>query len=495
MGERIPNWLLQRSHISPNKPALIFEDQVWTFQEMKDIVQDLQAKLASSLKEQDRRAAILMKNHPKMVWLIHALQQLGIEAVFLNHRLTTTELGFQLQDSQTNLLFYDETLAEMANKLREENPQLRIYTTTQYESFPNQQLEIRDEYDLAATCSIMYTSGTTGKPKGVQQTYGNHWWSAIGSSLNLGLQEKDSWLCAVPLFHISGLSILMRSVIYGMPVYLMEQFDEEKANSLLQSGQITIMSVVTAMLSRMLEALGTKTYHPCFRCLLLGGGPAPLPLLEKCVEKGIPIFQTYGMTETASQIATLSPEDAFKKLGSAGKALFPAQIRIIDEENQEAASNQPGEIQLKGPNITSGYLARPEANQVAFEQGWFKTGDIGYMDEEGFLYVLDRRSDLIISGGENIYPAEIEEVLLGHDAIIEAGVTGIKDEKWGQVPCAFIAARNSVSEAELMQFCRTHLAAYKVPKKIIQVEALPRNAANKLLRRKLLEYLEQEKQS
>lgn len=495
MGERIPNWLLQRSHISPNKSALIFEDQVWTFREMQEIVQDLQEKLMTCLKKQDRRVAILMKNHPKMVWLIHALQQLEIETVFLNHRLTPAELGFQLRDSQVELLFYDVTLAEIANELYAENPQLRIYSTTQYEEFPNQQLKSRAEYDLAAICSIMYTSGTTGKPKGVQQTYGNHWWSAIGSSLNLGLQSNDSWLCAVPLFHISGLSILMRSVIYGMPVYLMEQFDEEKANTLLQSGQVTIMSVVTAMLSRMLETLGTNTYHTHFRCMLLGGGPAPLPLLERCVEKEIPVFQSYGMTETSSQIATLSPEDAFKKLGSAGKALFPAQIRIIDQNGQEAKAEEPGEIQLKGPNITSGYLARPEANQTSFEQGWFKTGDIGYLDEEGFLYVLDRRSDLIISGGENIYPAEIEEVLIGHDAVREAGVTGGKDEIWGQVPYAFVVMRKPISEAELIQFCRTHLAAYKVPKKIMKVKTLPRNASNKLLRRKLLEFLEEEKHS
>ncbi|MBO0992484.1 o-succinylbenzoate--CoA ligase [Bacillus sp. SD088] len=495
MGERIPNWLLQRSHISPNKPALVYEDQVWTFQEMKEIVQNLQKKLASCLKKQDQRAAILMKNHPKMVWLIHALQQLGIEAVFLNHRLTSGELGFQLQDSQVELLFCDDTFVEIANELRGENLQLRMYTTTQYEKFPDQPLEIRDEYDLAATCSIMYTSGTTGKPKGVQQTYGNHWWSAIGSSLNLGIHEEDSWLCVVPLFHISGLSILMRSIIYGMPVYLLEQFDEEKVNSLLQSGQVTIMSVVSAMMNRMLDGLGAENYHPHFRCMLLGGGLAPLPLLEKCVDKGIPVFQTYGMTETSSQIATLSPEDALKKLGSAGKALFPAQIRIINEHNEEAAPKQLGEIQLKGPNITSGYLARPEANQAAFEQGWFKTGDIGYLDEEGFLYVLDRRSDLIISGGENIYPAEIEEVLLGHDAIVEAGVTGAEDQKWGQVPFAFVVMRKSVSEAELIQYCRTQLAAYKVPKKIIPVEILPRNASNKLLRHRLLEYLGEGKHS
>ncbi|MCJ7842704.1 o-succinylbenzoate--CoA ligase [Lederbergia sp. NSJ-179] len=493
MGERIPNWLIQRSHISPNKPALVFEDQVWTFEEVKEIVQDVQGRLASCFHDQDIRAAILMKNHPQMVWLIYALQQLGIEAVFLNHRLTAMELSFQLQDSETDVLFYDEVFVDMTKNLKLKHPQLRIYTPDQYNAFPQQPINIRQEYDLEDTCSIMYTSGTTGKPKGVMQSYGNHWWNAIGSSLNLGLQEKDAWLCAVPLFHISGLSILMKSVIYGMPAYLMEQFEEEKANSLLQSGQVTIMSVVSAMLNRMLEKLEEQTYHPRFRCMLLGGGPAPLPLLERCVEKGIPIFQTYGMTETASQIVTLSPEDAFRKLGSAGKALFPAQIRITDTDGGVAEAGQAGEIQLKGPTITSGYLSRPAANAASFAQGWFKTGDIGYLDEEGFLYVLDRRSDLIISGGENIYPAEIEAILMGHEAIVEAGVIGLEDEKWGQVPYAFVVVKRPVTEERLTEFCRAHLAAYKVPKRVIQVKTLPRNAANKLLRRKLMDYVKGEK--
>jgi O-succinylbenzoic acid--CoA ligase len=240
------------------------------------------------------------------------------------------------------------------------------------------------------------------------------------------------------------------------------------------------------MLARMLEDLGERRYPSSFRCMLLGGGPAPLPLLEACTDKGIPIYQTYGMTETASQIVTLPPEYMLTKLGSAGKPLFQAEVRIMNGQ-APAAPGEPGEIQVRGPNVTRGYWNRPEATAEALRDGWLATGDIGFLDEEGFLYVLDRRSDLIISGGENVYPAEIEAVLLGHPAVAEAGVCGVADERWGQVPVAYVklAEDATVSEEELRAYCGTRLARYKLPARIRFVDALPRNAAGKLLRREL----------
>jgi O-succinylbenzoic acid--CoA ligase len=194
------------------------------------------------------------------------------------------------------------------------------------------------------------------------------------------------------------------------------------------------------------------------------------------------------MTETVSQTATLSPEDSLEKIGSAGKPLFPFQLKIM-ADGREAAPLEAGEIVVKGPHVTPGYLNREEANRASFHNGWLYTGDIGYLDEEGYLFVLDRRSDLIISGGENIYPAEIEEVLLGHPSVLEAGVAGVQDEKWGQVPYAFMVVRDDASDEELAAFCREKLASYKVPKKFIRVSELPKNGANKLVRRELLKLL------
>jgi O-succinylbenzoic acid--CoA ligase len=190
------------------------------------------------------------------------------------------------------------------------------------------------------------------------------------------------------------------------------------------------------------------------------------------------------MTETSSQIVTLAPEYSLEKIGSAGKALFPSQLRI-EVDGKQAAANEAGEIVVFGPNVTKGYWNRPDATEQAIQAGWLYTGDIGYLDEDGFLYVLDRRSDLIISGGENVYPAEIESVLSAHPAVFESGVTGVADDKWGQVPMAFVVTTEDVTEQQLLGYCRDHLASYKIPREIVFCQELPRNGANKLLRRKL----------
>jgi O-succinylbenzoic acid--CoA ligase len=216
---------------------------------------------------------------------------------------------------------------------------------------------------------------------------------------------------------------------------------------------------------------------------LLGGGPAPKPLLEKCKDYSLPVYQTYGMTETASQIVTLSPEYSLSKLGSAGKPLFHSQLKII-HDGKEQLRLEHGEIVVKGPTVTSGYFNRQDATNSSIQNGWLHTGDIGYLDEEGFLYVLDRRKDLIISGGENIYPAEIESALLSHPNVKDAGVIGKQDEKWGQIPVAFVVCDHLTAE-EIQSYCLERLARYKVPKLIYFASELPRNATNKLQRHKL----------
>jgi o-succinylbenzoate---CoA ligase len=488
MELNIPNFLKQRAFLTPNRKALTFESESWSFAEMFEMVTILSKKISSLGIMQEDSVALLLKNHPQTVFIIHALQQLRVKAVFLNHRLTPSEMVYQLVDSQSKLLISDNDFDKVTKEIHNLYSPIMLKSIQEIECLPMNDINILEEYQLSDVCSIMYTSGTTGYPKGVLQTYGNHWWSAIGSALNLGIKDDDAWLCTVPLFHISGLSILMRSVIYGIPVYLMEQFNETAVNTLLQTGNVTIMSVVGAMLQRMVTSLNEHGYHKKFRCMLLGGGPAPRPLLETCIQKGIPVFQSYGMTETSSQIVTLAPEDSLNKLGSAGKPLFPAQLKIMTDGNENIAF-EPGEIIVKGPNITIGYLNREEANRNSFMDGWLRTGDIGYIDDEGYLYVMDRRSDLIISGGENIYPAEIEETLLSHPFVAEAGVTGIEDGVWGQVPIGFVVLLNPVSEGELLQYCQERLAKYKLPKKLYMVSYLPRNASNKLLRRKLAELI------
>jgi O-succinylbenzoic acid--CoA ligase len=239
----------------------------------------------------------------------------------------------------------------------------------------------------------------------------------------------------------------------------------------------------------MLDERGDQPYPSSLRCVLLGGGPAPEPLLQRCATLGVPVVQTYGLTEAASQVATLEPEDALRKLGSAGKPLFGTELRIEDADGAFLAPGAEGEIVVRGPTVTPGYLNRPGPTARAIRDGWLHTGDIGYLDAKGYLYVLDRRDDLIVSGGENVYPAEIEAVLQSHPDVLEAGVWGAPDQRWGQVPIAAVVLRPGVSVTAdaLIAHCRERLAAYKTPVRIELRTELPRNAAGKLLRNQLQE--------
>jgi o-succinylbenzoate---CoA ligase len=490
-GQLIPNLLKKRSHLTPNRVAVIFDHQEVTFLELYERAFEAAQKLAYQGVKAEQNVAVMLSNHLDTVSILFGLQLLGCRIVFINNRLTANEIQWQLADSQATLLITEEKFAAIYTNLNG-----KIISKEELHKVDGTTFEIQEEIDLGNICSIMYTSGTTGKPKGVLQTYENHWWSATASALNLGIQEDDRWLCAVPLFHISGFSILMRSVIYGMTVILHEGFKEELVIKDIVENRVSIISVVTTMVKRILEHLGTTSIPSSFRCMLAGGGPIPKSLLEECVKKNIPVYQTYGMTETASQVVTLSPEDSLRKLGSAGKPLFPVQLKIVDPAGVQLNANEPGEIVIKAPNVTIGYLNRPDETKAKMANGWLLTGDIGYVDEEGFLYVLDRRSDLIISGGENIYPAEIEGVIQAHELVADAGVIGVPDESWGQVPLALVVKKENVllTEQELHSYCQERLAKYKNPKQFIFVEELPRNAAKKLMRHQLRKWWNEQTQ-
>lgn len=479
--DTMPNWLMQRTFLTPERIAIETKEGSMTFLQLHEEVLALSEHLSYLQVRKGTKVAVLMKNSTDMVTVIHALSYIGAVAVLLNTRLSGEELLWQMEDAEVVCCITDRDF---------ETERVVVHKFDEIKKGPKQPVHIQNEFVLHDVMTILYTSGTTGNPKGVLLTYGNHWSSAVGSALNLGLREDDCWLSCLPLFHVGGLSLLMKSAIYGMRILLVPKYEPDFIHEALQTKGVTIISVVSKMLIDLLDRLQGDVYPKVLRCVLLGGGPAPLPLLEKCVMKEIPVYQTYGMTETSSQICTLSSDYMLKKVGSAGKPLFSCQLKI-EKDGEELPPYAEGEIVVKGPNVTSGYLNRADATREAIKNGWLRTGDIGYKDEEGFLYVLDRRSDLIISGGENIYPAQIEEVLLSHESIAEAGIVGKDDEMWGQVPVAFVVKANDVTEEDIIEFCKERLARYKVPKAVCFLDKLPRNASKKLLRRELRQLAEE----
>jgi o-succinylbenzoate---CoA ligase len=504
----LPDPLARRAAAAPCDPALIVAEQTWTWSALHAWADTIAFRLRDLGLQAGDRVALLAGNTPAFVAIVHALPRLGAVLVPLNIRLTPAELAWQIEDSGARLVIADDDgrrtnpqIAQMmqiwdeARASKDDGSASVIRLSALVEPQPSAlspQFSV-PPIPLDSPHTIIYTSGTTGRPKGAVLTFGNHWWSAVGSALNLGLHADDRWLAVLPLFHVGGLSILLRSVFYGIPVVLHERFDPAAVNASISEQRVTIISVVTVMLQHMLAAQSEAPFPSWLRCVLLGGGPAPQPLLEQCAARGVPVVQTYGMTETASQAVTLSPADALRKLGSAGRPLLPVEVRIVTENGGGAATDVVGEICLRGPNVTIGYHNRPDATAEALRDGWLHTGDLGYLDAEGYLYVVDRRTDLIISGGENIYPAEVEAALLAHPAVAEAGVVGAPDAQWGRVPVAFVVLRPDATPPgadELIACVRERLAAYKAPRRIIVMNELPRTASGKLRRNVLREGLE-----
>ena len=505
----IADWLHFRAANTPGREALVADGRSWTYAELDGDATRVARLLAAWGVKRGDRVAMLLNNGAGVAMLVHATLRLGATLVPLNVRLNASELSWQIGDSNARILIVDGRTAVHADRVRRDIPGL---VTATLEAGDAQRpvsaadcaaLDSRDEvevdfrlvHDSSDVVAIMYTSGTTGQPKGAMLTVGNFWWSAVGSALNLGTHTNDRWLACMPLFHVGGLSILLRSAIYGITAIVQDGFDADAVIDAVDNDGVTIVSVVLVMLQRMLDARGDRPFPASLRCVLLGGGPAPQPLLERCARLGIPVAQSYGLTETTSQLATLSPADALRKLGTAGRPIYPNEIRIATADGR-AATDEAGEILVRGPVVMAGYAGRPEATAAALADGWLHTGDFGSLDADGYLRVLDRRNDLIITGGENVYPAEVEAALLAHERVAEVAVVGIPDEQWGQKVVAVIRLRptdgegQSDVEAELRSHCRSRLAGYKTPREFrIVAEELPRTASGKLRRSVLRERL------
>jgi O-succinylbenzoic acid--CoA ligase len=409
-------------------PALIVDGAAVSFGEVEEKAATTARQLAALGVGEGDRVAVALPPGLDFVALLHAMPLLGAVLVPVNPRdPRRPPLG--------DALVVDEPLtgAEAG-------------------------VPLRSEADPDSTWVILHTSGTTAAPKPVELTYGNFRESAAAAASNLPLGPGDRWLCVMPLFHVGGLSILTRSAIHGSCAVLHERFQVDAFAESLESGEATVVSVVATMLRR-LEARGLAG-APALRAALVGGGPVPRDLLEWGAEVGLPLLQTYGMTETCSQIAT-APAGS-----SAARPLPGVDIRIGDE----------GEILVRGPMVSRGALSR---------DGWLHTGDRGRLDDEGFLHVEGRIKDTIVTGGENVAAAEVEEALVSHPGVADAAVVGRPDPEWGEVVTAFVVLDADVTDEELVAHCRVRLAGYKVPRAIVRVDELPRTTSGKLIKGKL----------
>ncbi|MBW3632331.1 MAG: o-succinylbenzoate--CoA ligase [Chloroflexi bacterium] len=486
-GLQLPNWLDAAALSHPMKRALSFANNHWTYADLHRSTSLAAAILADARGQEAGRIGILSANRPGFVFAVHAATRIAAPIVPLNWRQTSEEIAWQLRNSTVRVLVVDDERVDLASRACAGLP-ITIVAMKDLERasvLPKSLNGEEPRIDLGQEAAVIYTSGTSGRPKGARISYGNLWFSAIGSALHLGHRSDDVWLAAMPLFHVGGLSILFRAVIGALPVVLQKRFDPESMISAIAEGA-TLVSVVPFMLQRMLEVHGDARWPASLRRVLVGGSSTPPSLIEECLRLGIPVAPTYGLTEATSQATTLLPEEAVSKPFSSGLPLPLTEVRIIASSGA-ASPGESGSIEIRGPTLFAGYLGDEDRSAGITADGWFQTGDVGYMDDEGFLYVVDRRDDLIISGGENVYPAEIERVLRGHPSVVDAGVIGVKDGDWGSRPVAAVVWRGDpeTAAANLLRHCEERLAGYKIPDHILLLPELPRSTSGKLLRREL----------
>ncbi|MFJ8357744.1 o-succinylbenzoate--CoA ligase [Streptomyces sp. NPDC093984] len=488
-NEGLGSWPARRARKTPHRTALIHGDRSVTYAELHERTTRLAHALRARGVRRGDRIAYLGPNHPAYLETLFAAGTLGAVFVPLNTRLAGPEIAYQLADSGAKALVYAPSLAALVAGLPG-STDVRAYVEvgTDYEELLAAASDepIDQPVALDDTCIIMYTSGTTGRPKGAMLTHGNLVWNAFNVLVDHDLIADERALVSAPLFHTAGLNMLTLPVLLkGGTCVLVESFDPEATFDLLERHRITFMFGVPTMFDQVAR-------HPrwdradlsSLRILTCGGSPVPTPLIAKYQERGLTFLQGYGMTEAAPGTLFLDAEHAVSKAGSAGVPHFFSDVRVVRPDLAPVDVGETGEVVVRGPHVMPGYWGLPEETAAVFADGWFRSGDAARVDEDGYVYIVDRIKDMIISGGENIYPAEIEDQLLAHPDIVECAVIGVPDEKWGEVPRAVVVPREgaTLDPDEVIASLSGQLAKYKIPKSVVVADALPRTASGKLLK-------------
>lgn len=498
------DWLAKWAKYTPDR-LFLREHQTqleWSYSEFNQRSNTLANYFVDELKiSKGERIAVYSKNRAEYVLLLFACIKSGAILVPLNFRLTPRELDILIHDAEPKLFIYEseykteveklETLSGIPTKktIEEITSFLTLSTTN---NFP-----LSTIHDQEDPLMILYTAGTTGLSKGAIINHRMLQWNSINTALRLDLTSQDHTQSYAPFFHTGGWNVLFTPFVHhGASHTLLQKFDPELILDLMEKERTTILFGVPTMLQMMSDSPKFKTADlSSVRYAIVGGAPMPIPLINTWHDKGIFIRQGYGLTEVGPNVFSLHQNDAIRKIGSIGFPNFYFDVKIVDDSGNELGVNEVGELWLKSPAVTPGYWRNPEETAKSITDDWFHTGDMVRKDDDGYFYVVDRKKNMFISGGENVHPAEVERFLLTNPNIKEAAVIGVEDVKWGEVGSAFITVKGNeiFSEEDAASYCVGKLAKYKTPKYFTVVNEIPKNEAGKTDRKKLLAIHNQQK--
>jgi acyl-CoA synthetase (AMP-forming)/AMP-acid ligase II len=496
----IGDFLARRALLEPNKVGLISLDKRYTFNELNRRANRLARALSANGIGQGDRVAILLRNGVEYYDFCFGVARLGAILTAVNWRLTHLEVNFILDDCGAKLFFYDEEFGEAASGQNNNLPELEetivvgssgTNDVRTYEDFFS---GINDSPFIAVggdddPLMLMYTSGTSGRPKGALLSHNHLFWCSSTVTHTLDHRQSDVNFLPLPLYHIGGICYVTIFVHLGSTAILIPAWDTHQALSLIAQEKINHFMAVPTMLDGILNYPDLDQYDlSSLRWLLACAAPVPPDLIRSFFDRGILVLQSYGLTETAGP-ATVTPKDmAIEKIGTAGLPFFHTEVRVVGTNDEDVRPGDVGEVWIRGPHVISSYWRNETATRNAMVNDWFRSGDLATKDEDGYLTIVDRKQDMIISGGENIYPAELERFLYSHPKLEQIAVIGMADEKWGETVCAVIVLHEgeSLTLDELQSYCDGQISRYKIPRRlIIRKEALPRNPTGKLLKGEL----------
>jgi long-chain acyl-CoA synthetase len=482
----------------PSHPAIIFKEQTITYAELKNEIVRVAFGLREKGFKENTNVGLMMQNSPEYIISYYALLTIGATVIPINPLFKANEVAYILNNSESVGILTDELAVTTVLAVRNE---VRTLKTIVCRGAKNNLEDVLEWQTYSSpegifhpahrhpndTAHIIYTSGTTGKPKGVMITHANLNWLSITESSMLRVTPSDRVLCTLPLYHVYGnLQCMLTPFVHGATVYLKERFNTNDVLHTIDKEKITMYFGVPTMFTMLVQSpIVQELDFTSLRVCGSGGASIATEIIKKVKElMKVDILEGYGQTESTAQI-TMNPYQGKQKIGSAGLPIPGVEVKIVDAKNLEVIQGEVGEVLFRGPNVMKGYYNKPEETKEIFQNHWIVTGDLAYQDEEGYLYIVDRKKDLIIRGGYNVYPREIEEVLYQHTNVVECAVLGMQDDRLGEEIVAYVVSQDELNEQELREHCKKFLVHYKVPRIFYSVESLPKSTIGKILKREL----------